>query len=178
MKKSHLSQRHSSLQQLWDTDLDGHTCPELASVPSLATSAHSPCTSVGLPPQSPFSLSYTHSREVAVVVTVYSWGGTRQTQWFSPSNSTIRPRAGARALDSLFLKWQSLLNINDFQTFFQPSFLTTIYSVIQLFANLLNPKKSHTGQIKHWSSPHSACSTPARPSYSLHIRSFILARAF
>lgn len=92
-------------------------------------------------PRAPFPWA-THSREVAVVVPIYSWGGTRQAHWFPPSNSTSRPRARARALGSLFLKWQSLLNIHGFQTFFQPSFLPTIYSVfsfLQTFSIQRNP---------------------------------------
>lgn len=78
-----------------------------------------------------------------------SWGGTREAQELFMSYTAIRARAEARILDSLFLKWQSFPNISGFQTFFQSSFLPTIYSVMQLFADLLNPMKSHTGPIKH-----------------------------
>lgn len=97
---------------------------------------------MGLLPQSPFYWIHTRSWEVAVAVAVSSRGGTREAQCLSPSNS-----AEARTLDFLFLKWQSFLNINALQTFSQSSFLPTIYSVIQLFANLLNPKKSHIEPI-------------------------------
>lgn len=86
------------------------------------------------------------------------WGGPEKSSDFP--QVTQQRQSEARTLDSLFLKWQSFLNISAFQTFFQSSFLPTIYSVIQLFANLLNPKKSHIEPIKYWSSSHSAHGAP------------------
>lgn len=156
MSKSHLSPGHLTCSNfgtpIWLVAL-AQSWPlfplSTSQEPPVATCTHIPYTSMGLLPRVPLLDPYTLLGGSHCSCYYPSWGGTREAQELFMSYTAIRARAEARILDSLFLKWQSFPNVSGFQTFFQSSFLPTIYSVMQLFADLLNPMKSHAGPIKH-----------------------------
>lgn len=171
--------RASSFQQLWNTHLDGHPCPKLASIPL----AH--LTGTSLDHIHPRSLHFHGLTTPTPLADLQSLLGGSQCGCHYPSwskwdqrNPGTFPELHSTSGQSwsqhagfLIPKMATLSSHQWFPNIFSFQLLPTIYSMIWLCANLLNLMKSHTGQIKHWRSSHpdvhltlpSACSPPARP---------------
>lgn len=74
--------------------------------------------------------------------------------------------------NTLFLEWQSFLNISGFQTSFQCSFLLTMYSVIQLYIQC-SPMQDRSNTEVHLSLP----SAPGKAILSLSLAKLFSAHA-